>query len=162
MIRGNSIAECDPIKAELAKLDKMNVLFYLTGSRYFGSKNPNDYDFFVEFTENTHSDLLSNGYSTIAAPITYVDQQVVCVLRKFVGKTHFDIQLVQCAELKEKAQRIIYARFHSFHERMSKLQRNLLWNFAFHLLKNPHHTKYDGGPSEMKDTEYPEFGANMI
>jgi len=29
-------------------------------------------------------------------------------------------------------------------------------------LKNPHHTKYDGGPSEMKDTEYPEFGANMI
>lgn len=95
--------------------------FILTGSQFFAGKG-NDWDYFVQYSEEVIQFLSLNGFRTISS-LNYNDTNCCGVYRK--GK--FDIQIVYDAALKVKVQE----KF---------LQAGILspttkqWNLAFTLL----------------------------
>ena len=116
------------------ELNKMDTVFHLTGSRYFGDIKPafNDTDFFCQFTEELYKKLILMGFrNLIGDPITYKDSNLFTTVRiddPLYGQ--IEIQLVFDVALKEKAQ-----------EKLSKIfifssPTKEQWNLAFALLKD--------------------------
>ena len=105
-----------------------NIMFYLTGSRLFGTaSNNSDWDFFVQDSEESREWLVRHEFvPENSHPAKYTDELCTGV---YIHREHpIHVQLVRDAREKRTVQGILY---HSpLYRKASKEDRRLLWNLV--------------------------------
>jgi hypothetical protein len=116
--------------AELKHLEAAPFDFFLTGSRFFGgAKEGSDWDFYTEASTSVEEFLINRGYTV---SLTYEDLFTVRVVTRETPRVKIDIQLVQNADLKTRAQGMLAP----YIKRVSKEYHRVLWDMAFEWLKS--------------------------
>ena len=131
------------INTMLFELQNSDLDFYLTGSRFFNTKNKNsDYDFFVEDSPRVRQLLKNLGFERLNNS-AYLDDNTVVVYR-YISKNrdiwcpgHIDVQIVIDAVKKQCVQNII--KYNNFIMTSDKTYAKTVWNTLMSI--------YDAGKS---------------
>ncbi len=118
-------------------MEKSNIQFVLTGSRFFDPDYPDggerDWDFFTEDCEEARVFLDQNEFVDISkSSVGYMDFAQTQNIRSIWRRGNVDVQLVYDAPGKERIQKLM-AQFGLCHSGTTKLDRKRLWQFAFSL-----------------------------
>jgi len=110
---------------EIMELSEMDAVFYLTGSRYFGTaRTRSDWDFFTN-DPGVGERLLDAGWQTVAADTHYLDTAY--------GKGRVHVQVVQDAARKRRVQMYLYRVLRL--GRLPKEQAKALWSVVDNLIE---------------------------
>lgn len=112
------------------ELERLDHVFYLTGSRYFEEPNPHDWDFFTIHSKETLNDLVSLGYRVLPM-FTYHDILTCEVLSKVMNDIKVDIQLVSDPIRKWRVQE--YLKRNRIPIPKDKSERTDFWNLCLDL-----------------------------
>ncbi len=132
MIYGSS----EKVMTALEFISSSTVLFYLTGSRFFGTqREDSDYDFFTKANPVTEKLLDENGFH-----LDSESYECDRVMTKVYKRDNVHVQLVNNVRAKQWVQ----TKLHPFvwNTKPSKEHLKLLWRLAL--------TIYDGGMDEQK------------
>lgn len=110
MIVGNYKTEADKL---LAQLEQSEFQFFLTGSRFFGTNNPNsDYDLFCEENPKIEQFLTDLGFVSLKDNFYHgevTDINTAKVFRSLLCVPSIDVQLVKLVDLKVELQTYLLA-----------------------------------------------------
>ena len=118
--------------------------FFLTGSRYFGDKTPNDHDFFVEdsrelrrFLEEHRFEYLGIQYADESRLDYVLDENLRGVYRKIHNGVQYDVQIVRSAKVKNTAQEMICkdSNLRKVYNLLEKKDRTYFWNAIYKIVE---------------------------
>jgi hypothetical protein len=108
----------------LEVLNELPEVFYLTGSRFFGTaKKDSDWDFFAQDSHSLVQVLIQLGFKVIALS-DYKDKNSALILK--MDDVH--VQLVKDSALKDRAQKILLES--GVMKNTPKTEHTKLWNLA--------------------------------
>lgn len=121
-----------PILPVVDFMTNTSHVFYLTGSRFFGTaKSESDWDFFAPYTQGICNALKKLGFFELThSSSSYNDQDTRAVFRYVSCDISIDVQLVNDAPRKQRIQEIIkhHPGFRDLMTKMPKEKRTTFWN----------------------------------
>ena len=116
------------------EMSTMRSVFYLTGSRFFGtSRQDSDYDFFTACDADTIRHLLDMGF-VILSRHNYIDSNTLFVLRYISENLQVDVQIESDVLKKNRAQSIIKRCGQLAAGKLSDAGVKAIWNEVYSLL----------------------------
>lgn len=118
----------------ITDFNNSEFLFYLTGSRYFGTAQPeSDYDFFVQYDTKVCEFLAHRGFSSkYNSPTHYRDSELVAVVHN--NGLNIDVQMVKDAVLKNSIQEMISKRqdmLLMLSKQLPKIYHSAFWDLMY-------------------------------
>lgn len=118
----------------LAKMERAQFEFHLTGSRFFGrDTSSSDWDFFVEYYPDLADWLAANGFCKESKP-DYGSEDIVDVWKNVLFGVH--VQVIINVRLKAAVQTALRnLGFGYWMYSLSQEDRKLIWRLAFRLFE---------------------------
>lgn len=135
-------------------LGKLDHLFFLTGSRFFGTHTENsDFDFFAHYNIGLIVSLESFGFSRVTDPhslsMSYINAEQGIVTVFVLDNCH--IQLVKDVEQKKEIQKILKGNLHLIKDLLTnKKQAKMLWSFTYNVYNSRQYAIWYKLKFEMK------------